>query len=244
MPKYIKLHSLKSVDDQEGVDRIGAKDHTDELRLILLLDGKPLQETIKFELTRGEVHEFGDLENQINNGNPLVYWSNADLTIYEADAYWGTDALVDLDTDEWIQNVRLDDFASTGKTLKISIGKRSNGTTLMPGRSDCEYELTYSIGNYTVKPRVVQGVAAPRPPFREGQARYKRDKGNCRWICAIDGGGGAWHLPAADVTKAGGLLSNEVYRHVRHVCGNQYRIDSSRFACRRQGFGRDHFTLL
>ncbi|HWA34778.1 MAG TPA: hypothetical protein VG737_11635, partial [Cyclobacteriaceae bacterium] len=143
MPKKLTLRSLTRNDGQDG-------DENDDVRLILVLDGFP-QPTIKFGVGEHKTYKFKDTDNQVN-GKPLVFWSNVDITAYEADSDGGIDALWDSDVDEWVQNVRLN---HTPGDHIVKIGKKSESSrnaTLMTGRTDTEWELAYSVEPFDLLP--------------------------------------------------------------------------------------------
>lgn len=200
MPKRLKLISCEATDLQGG-----GGVQFDRLRMFVVLDGYPVRK-LEWKQKLEDPKEFSNDENLTDEDmsgseEPFVFWSFADLTIYEADTE-GQNWAVDSDTDEWIQNVRLDHReleeleVGNSKVMTVEIGKLSGRSFLAPGREDCRYKLTFSLTEEKV--RVDEGLFARLVDARvaseylghsELTGDFDADKGDCKWICAIDGGG-------------------------------------------------------
>jgi patatin-like phospholipase/acyl hydrolase len=190
VPKLLRLVSLEVLDLQEGDDYY----QRDLLRFIVILDGHPVRR-MGWTLGR-EVYEFTDDDNLTDEEwtgetTPFVYWSFADITVFEIDPE-GASFGVEGNTDEWIQTVRLDHRDEN----PIEVGRESTLSYLAPGRSDCRYLLTYAIRNHDVEPddRLFDRLndTSHESEFlraAETTGDFEADKGDCKWICAIDGGG-------------------------------------------------------
>lgn len=191
MPKLLRLISLEVLDIQEGDEYY----HYDRLRFIVVLDGHPVRQ-MGWNLRRNQFYEFTDDDNLTNEEwtgetTPFVYWSFADITVYEADPE-GVNFGIEGDPDEWIQTIRLDHRDEN----PIEVGRESTLSYLAPGRSDCRYLLTYEIQDHDVKPDdrlldVLNDTSHGSEFLGAGETTgdFEADKGDCKWICAIDGGG-------------------------------------------------------
>jgi hypothetical protein len=189
MPQRLTLVSLEVTDSQES-----DAPALDRIRLIVALDGFPVR-TVALDIPtisgQAPRRSLGDRENVDDDGNPFVFWSFADLTVYEVDL-GGLQAGLDWDTDQWVQTVRLDHR----NVSELTVGRTSQVTFLLPGRSDTGYTLTFSMTNHPVvedralKDRI-QDIRR-RSEFLDDSETFGNldaDKGDCQWICAIDGGG-------------------------------------------------------
>lgn len=190
MPRHLTLISVEAIDLQDGSHEL----EIDNLRFIIALDGTPVR-ALAWDQRSPElgksVHDFSAEDNLADNGSPFVYWSFADVIVYEADRS-GSNVGWDGDLDEWIQTVRLDHRDST----QVTIGRTESVSYLLPGRSDCSYKLNFAVKNHPVK---VDTTTRDRLRSTKTRSEFvddgettgdlAKDKGECRWILAIDGGG-------------------------------------------------------
>jgi len=193
VPTLLRLISLEVEDFQEG----GSSAGFDQVRLLVTLDGYPTRR-LPADFMAGPsapaqrtLVEFTEADNLDDEGHPFVFWSFADVVCIEIDSGGGS-VLADTDTDEWIQTVRLDhrDIA------EVKIGKTDELTYLLPGRTDCHYTLKFSLTGQSVSEdpqfrRKLEGGRF-RGEFLDDSdtiGNLAEDKGNAKWICAVDGGG-------------------------------------------------------
>lgn len=187
MPTTLTLVSLKLVDSQDSV--------FEHIRLRLILDGTPVK-FIEWNHPLADAPDiaFSEEDNRTDMGSEFVFWSTADLIVYEADRA-GSNVGIDTDTDEWVQTVRLDHPGPAQDEYTVGIGKPKPPAYLGPGRSDTEYRLTYSLAPHRVQaePSVLEEIRNfdSRSDRLKGssEGNFAKDKARCKWICSIDGGG-------------------------------------------------------
>lgn len=206
MPKVLRLISLeiqnKNTQDDPVATPQGMPLFVDQIRMHVVLDHEPVK-FLAWQQKAGQIKTFidGDNLSDARNGGtpqPLLYWSLADLTVYEADQGGTLSGLIDTSTDDWIQTVRLD-HSSTGQTSRpqtIKIGGKSARGYLADGRNDVEYLLTFSVTDAPVMQDaaffdtfLAGRGASDRLNASPKRGNFLKDKGKCKWICAIDGGG-------------------------------------------------------
>lgn len=193
MPKILKLISLEVEDSQQGGYNL------DLIRFIVVLDHRPVR-VLKWAQLQNTTRQFTADENFSDEGltrvvEPFKFWSLADLTVYEADTS-GPNSGLDTNLDEWIHTIRLDHPPSRGPTHTVTIGKNNASVYLSNGRSDTRYILTYSLEDVEVHydPAIIREVDGydSKSPLLDDSNRsgnFEQDKGSCKWICSIDGGG-------------------------------------------------------
>lgn len=193
MPKILKLISLELEDSQDEGYNI------DLIRFIIVLDNRPVR-VLKWSQIQNTTKEFTADENLTDEGlvravEPFKFWSLADITVYEADP-GGSNTGLDIYLDEWIHTVRLDHTPGRGPEHVVTIGKNSASGYLSNGRTDTRYILRYSLEDAKVNadPAIVREINdfdSNSPLLNDSNhvGNFERDKGNCKWICAIDGGG-------------------------------------------------------
>jgi len=185
------------------LDRVHPKG--DRITLLLVLDGRPVKD-ISWNQLRDprppeEAYTFSSKDNQTDRsrtgGKPseFIFWTTADLIAYVVDG--GGAPEIDLYPDKWLHTVALTEGEVVqGTTRRIKVGKDAGAVYLSPGRTDGQYSLTYSIEPVAVRPEAglldkISNSIPPTsgPPVSAQTGNFVADKGECRWICSIDGGG-------------------------------------------------------
>lgn len=217
MPYVLRLKSLRVNDAVVAIwhsrtprpDRRGLSDQPGDatprfwaqVRFHVILDGHPVR-TLLWSQAEGTVKLFSDNDNRDEEGNVFRFWSTADLIVYEADTR-GSNVGWDRHPDAWVQTVKLNPLLASDEVQTVVIGDdrgvddaEKTPSYLIHGRTDASYFLKYTVRRtkLSAENSLFEEIAATNHPSElidnpnvHGDLRV--DKGNCRWICSIDGGG-------------------------------------------------------